>query len=80
MVGRAFGLKQGEVSKALAGNNGVFVVKLDAIKEGAPMAPEMLSFQKMAARQTKSQSAINASFQGMLDAANIQDYRAKFEF
>jgi peptidyl-prolyl cis-trans isomerase D len=80
VVGRAFGLKQGEVSKALAGNNGVFVVKLDAIKEGAPMAPEMLSFQKMAARQTKSQSAINASFQGMLDAANIQDYRAKFEF
>jgi peptidyl-prolyl cis-trans isomerase D len=81
VVGRAFGLKQGEVSKPLAGNNGVYVIKLDGLTEPAtPLAPEMLGFRKMTARTSKSSAGVNASFQGLIDAADIDDYRAQFEF
>ena len=81
VVGRAFGLTQGELSKPIAGNNGVYVIKLDGLTEPTtPLAPEMMAFRKMAARQNKASAGLNASFQGLIDGADTEDYRAKYEF
>jgi peptidyl-prolyl cis-trans isomerase D len=80
VVGRAFGLKANEVSKPIAGVQGVYIVRLDALNEGAPAAPEILAMQRMGAKENKSRSGVNASFQGMIDAADIHDYRSKFDF
>lgn len=81
VVGRAFGLKPNEVSKPIAGTQGVYVVRLDAVQEpAAPIAPEMLAFRRMNAKQQKASSGVNASFQGLIDAADIHDYRARFDF
>jgi peptidyl-prolyl cis-trans isomerase D len=80
VVGRAFGLQPNAVSAPLAGNTGVFVVKLDAIREPAPMD----EFNKMFAMQTlkssKSEQNVNAIFQALRENANVVDMRYKAEF
>lgn len=80
VVGRAFGMKANEVSKPIAGNQGVYVIKVDAVNDGLPAAPETLAMQRPAAKDAKGRAGVNASFQGMIDAADIHDYRSKFDF
>ena len=80
VVGRAFGLKTNEVSKPIAGVQGVYVVRLDALTEATPAAPEVLAMQRQSSKENKSRAGVNASFQGMIDAADIHDYRCKFDF
>jgi peptidyl-prolyl cis-trans isomerase D len=80
VVGRAFGLRPNAVSAPLAGNMGVFVVKLDAIREPSPID----EFNKMLAMQTlkssKSEQTVNAIFQALRENANVVDMRYKAEF
>jgi peptidyl-prolyl cis-trans isomerase D len=80
VVGRAFGLKPNEISKPIAGNQGVYIVRLDALNEGTPAAPEVLAAQRPEAKTAKARAGVNAAFQGMIDAADIHDYRSKFDF
>lgn len=80
VVGRAFGLQQGQVSGPISGNNGVYIIKVDAINEATAASDAIRQAQKLQATQTKASQAITASFQGLRDLGEIIDYRAKFNF
>lgn len=79
VVGRAFGLQPNAVSVPLAGNSGVFVVKLDAIREPAPMDDNIKMFTASMMKQSKVEGTINALFQGMRENAEVIDQRYKAE-
>lgn len=79
VVGRAFGLEAGAVSKPIIGNSGVYVIKADGFTEATPLDDVVKEFQKQTLRQTKSNDAVNASYQGMIDIADVEDRRYKFE-
>jgi len=76
LYGPLFSLKKGEMSKPIAGEAGVYIVKIENIKE----APPTTDFS-----QAKSQSKNNFSYRADIEAidaikkkAEIKDNRAKF--
>ena len=79
VVGRAFGLAQGTVSKPISGNAGVFVIRVDNRTEPAPMEEFAKAFQKQMLEKTKSEAVVTALFQGMIDIADIRDYRYRVD-
>ncbi|HHG84405.1 MAG TPA: peptidyl-prolyl cis-trans isomerase [Bacteroidetes bacterium] len=79
VVGRTFGLKQGEVSKPIIGNNGVYLVKLDVLNASTPLVDAAIAMQRQAIQQAKIQKAVNAAYQGMIDIADVRDMRYKFD-
>lgn len=79
VVGRAFGLKTNEVSSPIAGNSGVFVIKLDAVREPAPMEDMIKMFTAQTMKQSKAEATINALYMGMRENAEIIDRRYKTE-
>ncbi|MBK9450501.1 MAG: SurA N-terminal domain-containing protein [Bacteroidetes bacterium] len=79
VVGRAFGLKQNAVSAPIAGNSGVFVVKLDGIREPAPLEDMIKMFTAQTLKQSKGEATVNALFQGMRENAEVIDQRYKAE-
>ncbi|ARV12422.1 hypothetical protein BTO09_08740 [Gilvibacter sp. SZ-19] len=76
VVGAAFGLKPGEVSGPIDGNNGVYVVRLTAKN----IAPELEDYSAFVARARQAQGtsdAVNA-YNALKKAADIEDNRATF--
>jgi peptidyl-prolyl cis-trans isomerase D len=80
VVGRAFGLQPNAISKPIAGNTGVFVVKLNAIVEPAPMDELSKMIQAQTLKSTKAEQTITALFMGMRELAEIRDMRYKADF
>ncbi len=80
VVGRAFGLKQNELSKPLAGNAGVFVVKLEGIQEPAAMDDFNKMMQSQTLKSSKTEQAINALFMGMRELSDVRDMRYEVDF
>ena len=76
IVGAAFGLKEGVVSKPLTGEKGVFVIKVSQKKD----APKQDSYRTYAQRQTVAKrTGINTQvFSALKNTAEIKDNRAKF--
>lgn len=76
IVGAAFALEEGEVSKPLAGNRGVYVIEV--LEKNT--APQLDSYRPYAARETASrrvnveQEVISA----LRSSADIEDNRARF--
>ncbi|MEM0996295.1 MAG: SurA N-terminal domain-containing protein [Bacteroidota bacterium] len=79
VVGRAFGMQVGTTSQPIIGTNGVYIIKLDAVNDPIPLDDQVKAIQKQAIRQSKGQEAVNASYQGLIDIANVRDLRYKFE-
>ncbi len=76
IVGAAFGLKPGEVSKPIDGVNGVYVVRVVAINN-APDLPSYLAYVKDA--RTAQTAQINQKvYLALKNAADIEDNRATF--
>ena len=76
VVGTAFSLPAGKVSKLIVGNSGVFMVKTKKVTE----APAVSDFTE-AVKQEKAQQANSAqttAYQALKDKAKIEDNRAKF--
>jgi peptidyl-prolyl cis-trans isomerase D len=69
---------QSKVSPPVAGNTGVFVIKVNSISAKAPATPEMRIQQKSAEINRASQSALGQSFVSLKKMATIKDYRSKF--
>ena len=76
VIGTVVTMKQGALSKAIAGKNGVYVVIVDGVKE----ASDLKNYQSL-----QNQLASNASSRvdyevsdALRDAANIVDKKAKF--
>ncbi len=76
VVGTAFGLKAGQVSKPIDGINGVYVVRVVAIN-AAPVLTDYSAFAEQA--RQRNQGQITQSVYGALKkAADIEDNRAVF--
>ncbi|GAB2779783.1 peptidylprolyl isomerase [Salinimicrobium soli] len=76
VVGTAFALEEGAISKPIEGQKGVFVVKL--LKKTS--APEMESYRPYANRETSARRTTITTevFSALEKAAEIEDNRAKF--
>lgn len=69
---------QSKVSPPIAGNTGVFVIKVNSVSAKAPTSPEMAEQQKSAEINRALQSALGQSFVSLKKMATIKDYRSKF--
>jgi parvulin-like peptidyl-prolyl isomerase len=76
IVGAAFGLKEGDTSKLLKGNLGMYMIQVTKVTKAA----EMPSYQAAANRvgTTKANSVNTSLFSALEDAADIEDNRATF--
>lgn len=76
VIGAAFGLNEGETSKILKGNLGMYMVQVTKITKAA----ELPSYQAAANRvgSAKSNSVNMALFTALKEAADIDDNRATF--
>jgi peptidylprolyl isomerase/peptidyl-prolyl cis-trans isomerase D len=76
VVGFAFGLDAGAVSRPVAGEKGVFVVKVLQKND----APQMESYRPYAAREaTARRTTVNTEvFEALEESAEIEDNRARF--
>lgn len=69
---------QTKISKPIAGNTGVFVIKVNGVSAKAPIDPQMLELQKTAQISSKIQAALGQSFNALKKIADIEDDRSKF--
>ena len=76
VVGTAFGLKEGETSKLIDGNKGVFILEVTKVTE----APELDSYQANTNRLStvRVNGAQTKVYNALKEAAEIEDNRAKF--
>ena len=76
VVGAAFSLNPGEVSKPIAGDKGVYVVELISINK----APELESYRGFANQETsqRRQEVVSKVFDALKQNVKIEDNRAKF--
>ena len=68
---------QAKVSPPIAGNTGVFVIKVNSVSAKTPPTPEMLSQQKNAEISRIQQAALGQSFTALKKKATIKDERSK---
>jgi peptidyl-prolyl cis-trans isomerase D len=69
---------QAKVSPPIAGNTGVFIIKVNGISPKPQASPEMLSLQKSGEVSRILQSALGQSFASLKKMATIKDNRSKF--
>lgn len=76
VVGAAFALEPGQVSKPIAGNRGVYVVEVTAVNR----APDMESYRSFATQQTQErrQGIQDRVYEALKANADIEDNRARF--
>ena len=76
VVGKAFGLEEGEVSEPIEGNRGVYVVKVTKITP----ARELDNYASFAVqKQNADRATVNMRIiQALKDAAEIEDRRSNF--
>ena len=75
VVGAAFGLKQGEISKPIVGDNGVYVVEVIKVEE----ASKLENYAAILARLSNARKAgvQNKVYKALETAADVEDNRAK---
>jgi peptidyl-prolyl cis-trans isomerase D len=76
VVGTAFALKQGEISKPIKGESGVFIVMVSSVTEPAP-AKDFEANRKQLLDQRKGRSEYEV-FNALKEKANIEDNRGRF--
>ncbi|WP_431133909.1 SurA N-terminal domain-containing protein [Psychroserpens mesophilus] len=76
VVGTAFGLQEGEASKPIAGNKGVYVVEVTKINQ----ATTLDNYQAIANRlsTTRTNAAQTKVYEALKETADIEDNRARF--
>lgn len=77
LIGTATGLKAGNISKPVMGENGVFMVSVASINEGA--APSDYSNQQKMAEQMLTGRADYEVITALKEKANIIDHKSRFE-
>jgi peptidyl-prolyl cis-trans isomerase D len=77
LVGTASAMKPGSVSKPIVGDNGVFIVAVASIDEGAPATD--YKQMKMQLEQALGGRSDYEVYNALRDKAGIEDHRAKFE-
>jgi peptidyl-prolyl cis-trans isomerase D len=69
---------QTKVSPPIAGNTGVFVIKVNSVSAKTPLAPELLSQQRQQEYSRNLQSALGQSFNSLKKMTKVKDLRSKF--
>ncbi len=69
---------QTKVSPPIAGNTGVFVIKVNSIAARAALPPEVQSQQMQSEQSRAMQAALGQSFNSLKKMAKIKDSRSKF--
>jgi peptidyl-prolyl cis-trans isomerase D len=77
LIGTAAALKQGQLSKPVVGETGVFVVTVTGTEDGA--MPYDAKSMRQQVEQTLSGRADYEVYNALRDKANIEDHRARFE-
>jgi peptidyl-prolyl cis-trans isomerase D len=77
LIGTAAGLKQGQISKPLSGETGVFVVVVTGYEDGT--TPFDAKVMRQQTEQMLSGRADYEVYNALREKANIEDHRAKFE-
>ena len=67
-----------KISPPIAGNTGVFMIKINSISAKTPPTPEMITQQRNAISNRAMQNALGQSFESIKKMASIKDYRSKF--
>ncbi|WKN32636.1 SurA N-terminal domain-containing protein [Porifericola rhodea] len=75
-VGKAFALKEGEVSEPIQGENGVVMIQLNARTE-APEIADYASYKEQLQRQASQRSGFNIA-EAVREFSDIEDERYKF--
>ncbi|WP_242434615.1 peptidylprolyl isomerase [Hymenobacter amundsenii] len=75
-VGRAFGLKVGQKSEPIAGDQGVFVVEPTSIQPAPPTTDLKAAQQQLVAQRTARADGL--IFEAIKQHANVKDNRTKF--
>lgn len=75
VIGKIFGMKPGTTSGPIAGQNGVFVIRLDGMTESPAPAEDALAGVRTSLRATKKQSFFNKVYYGLEELGNVQDNR-----
>ncbi len=75
-VGRAFGLKVGQKSEPIAGDQGVFVVEPTSIQPAPPTTDVKAAQQQLVAQRTARADGL--IFEAIKQHANVKDNRTKF--
>jgi len=66
------------VSPAIAGNSGVFVIKVNSVATKAPVPEEIRKMQESQEQGRNTQNVLGQSFDALKKMANIKDNRSKF--
>jgi peptidyl-prolyl cis-trans isomerase D len=69
---------QTKVSPPIAGNTGVFVIKVNSVSAKAPLSPDLLSQQRQQEYSRNLQSALGQSFNSLKKMTKVKDLRSKF--
>jgi peptidyl-prolyl cis-trans isomerase D len=75
-VGKAFALTEGEVSEPVRGENGVVIIRLQALTPATEIA-DYATYKEQLAQQSTQRASFNIS-EAIKEFANIEDQRYKF--
>ncbi len=76
VIGAAFGLKEGETSKLIDGEKGVFLVEVTKINEGTKLDNYAAILKRLSA--TRAGAAQTKVYNALKEAADIEDNRSNF--
>ena len=71
-------MKAGATSKAIKGDNGVFVVNVSSVKEA--VLPQDFKGKQKEIEQMNTSRVDYELFDALKEKANIEDHRGKFDF
>lgn len=78
LIGTAAGMKSGTVSKAIKGDNGVFVLNVSSVKDA--VLPQEFKGKQKEIEQASASKVDYELFDALKEKANIEDHRGKFDF
>ena len=78
LIGTATSMKAGVTSKAIKGDNGVFVVNVASVNE--PALPKEFKGKQQEIERMNGGRVDYEMFDALKEKANIEDHRGKFDF
>lgn len=78
LIGTAISMKAGVTSKAIKGDNGVFIVSVASVNE--PALPKEFKGKQQEIERMNGGRVDYEMFDALKEKANIEDHRGKFDF
>ncbi|MEZ4827808.1 MAG: peptidylprolyl isomerase [Bacteroidia bacterium] len=79
VIGKASGMQQGEVSKPIAGDNGVYVLQVTGVTEAPEMDEATLASTRDTQAAIQQQALQNKAEPALIDLGDVDDTRAEAE-